>query len=866
MAFNVRISPRPEKINGGDQIRLAAMADSPPLVGTRQPFVLGSSLLGGEDLLGQRTFLGIPAPVNYSWSLTGPGSLSSSSIPSPVYTAPATKEQEQPISITVTATAGPETVTDTIEFVIAAAMPEVPIVDPDTGTTPTGPTVEIIAPTTGGNIIPVSPNVSRTFNVRFTGIEGNTAPTGTLTVTDNATISNPTMRFVDKGDGVWEDNFRLSGKKQEVGRQTVRITFTQTGGDMLSTTFLAYISAEEPAPDPDPIDPNAPYVRINPSELALQAEEEVDLIANVFNVPGVNDANVFVLGKSLLGGGDRLTGGVPDNSSVAIKYTWSAPVGRFEDINARETVFFAPMAAANPQSFAIRIDAVIEGNPEIRVSHAISVVVASETGVLPSPTDLPEYLPPVVPPSPPIHSGTEQIDVVFDRNGEVIHYNGQPPTAWLRGPMTWTAGRVYDSRKLGRSAAGIAKIRLQNNDNEWDQIRSGDHVAIYIDGVSQWGGFVDQAKNVGEKRRQVREIRCLGALAYLKDLNIHIPPNEHVTHQQALNIVYNACGVPHRFRGTTSGAYRLPWFWWQGMNGKEAAHAIETTVRGFLYEDTEGKIVLEARESRRGSGLWTDITGASVINLNDNWERRKASYQGFALRRQVSTDNVVVSGIAPETPGSPFVIPMGGELKIHLPRYSEPQSVGVFDLQNVQKEHYKTVGGEAVKFDVRPYWNGVEVTMGDPRLPADLAAADARPIAVSELVIYGKHLFVTAGVTQYHIENEDEAPEHIPCHLIQSYGEINEVLDESVQLTRNGERVDLLHWWGGRDRALAKDLRISQRLRSTDTDSVYVIEGFEHTWRNGKRHTVNIVVTQLSTHSNIFILGDSRLGSEDVLI
>ena len=837
MPLQVAISPRPSTVAGGDNTTFRAVVSDIPTTSAAKSFTLGTSRLNRGDVLGR--VASARARVHYTWILTGPGRLSATNTESVTYFPPAAGNNEQPVSIRVFVRAADESDNDSISFVIPAK-------------TGTGP-----APTTDFSVNISGPSVlegGKTGNYRIT-------TTGPIThirirwLTSLGSINNPGASEIILTAPA------ATGSSQVIAL-ACNYTVTLTGGITRTgqTGYRVTVPAKEQTivePTPDPTE-TGPYVRISPNALALAGSATANLIANVFNVPGVNDANLFTLGKSRLGGRHTLAGGAEGTPETPITYIWSSTLGEFDDETGRRVVFTAPPPLATVQNFSINVQATIGSDNPIVVRYAIAVAVAAHDGMIPDLPDptIPGNIPVVLPPNPPVQVGTEKIDVVIDRNGEVIRYNGQDPTRWLRGPVVWRAGRVYDSRKLGRAAAGLAVIRLQNNDGEWNQVRSGDFVAIYIDGVSQWGGFVDVAKNEGRHGRVIRRLRCLGALAYLQDKVVHIPPSRNVSLPAAMNLVWESCGVPHRFRGSVNGSHVFPWFFIQGLAGKEAGHIIETTVRGFMFEDLDGKIKMNSFSDRQGTGDLIAIRNATATELNDNWERRIVAYQGFAINTEKS-DTKSVTGLGIDHVDMPLTIPAESNMTLQIPRYRDENSVGLTDLLIPTAEDYTTVGNKTLTFSIRPHRNGVELVVQNP---------DSADTILTGIEIKGKHLLATAGVTQFKQSEPGTEPEQIPCHLIQNGGEVNQLMTSLLNSTSQGERVDELHWYGANDRALAKRLQIGGRLQSINTDAVYTIDGVDHEWRHGKIHHTRITTTRISDHSNLFTLGRSRLGGPATLL
>lgn len=794
--------------------------------------------LDGGDRVTLRAVPSITQGATHIWTLVGPGRITSTTGGVITYIAPDATNADQSVQVFLSSTVGNQSATDSGSFIINRR--EAVVLDASIDVT--GPAT-LAGGATGTYRLTTSGSI-RGVRIRWS-VTGGTIVSG-----------QGGSELVVKAPASTPSNQAVVVSAQVVATLTDGTTRTLT--DSVSVTIPAVIAPVTPTrPDPPPAGRD-PYVRITPSALSVRGGSMTRLSASVFRVPGTDAADLFTLGESMLGSNHRLSGGAGDNPTVGIDYAWSAPVGSFSDALAREPVFTAPDAAAIVQNFAIQVQATINTATPIVVRYAINVAVAAADAPLPPVPPDPtitttDDIPPVVPPSPPPGDG---ITVVIDRGGNVIRYKNQDPTRWLRGPMTWRSGRVYNSRKLGRSASGIASVVLQNNRGEWNDIRSDDFIAIYIDGISQWGGFVDEARNDGRRRRQKRRLRCLGAMTYLQDKTISIPPSRNVSLPVAMNLIYDACGVPHRFRGQVRGSYTFPWFWVDNITGKDAAHIVETTVRGFFHENAEGKLTLEAFADRQGVGTLQPISGAIATELNDNWERRIVAYQGRAVNTEL-TDEQVIAALSSDHVDMPIAIPAGGTLEIQVPRTHLENSVGIVDVQNIATADYSTVGSAKLSFTVAPSRDGVLIRATN---------STRSGIVLNSVQVRGKHLVATGGITQFKRTEPGTEPEPIPAHLIQSSGEVNQIMTDLLALTNRGERVDKLLWRGARDRELARGMGISTRLRATDTDNVYVIEGINNRYRNGKRHELEIIVTILSAHSNLFVLGDSALGSSKQLL
>ena len=256
-----------------------------------------------------------------------------------------------------------------------------------------------------------------------------------------------------------------------------------------------------------------------------------------------------------------------------------------------------------------------------------------------------------------------EVSVEIERAGVLLTHGGVGPTRYLVAPTKWRAGRDYNTQQLGRSVVGSASIQLLNNGGEWDQVRSGDLVRIYLDSVQQWGGYVDKAVNSGKRTRLVRHLRCLGALGYMQALKVVIPAQRDISLQDGITQLWDVCGVPAAYRGSVTGDHVFPVFYVGGCSGKDAAHILETSVRGFLYEDRQGRINLESQVARIGAGPLVDIRRATSSQVNDNFERRVTGYEGSVLIPRIGDVEVIAELSADTGNDLPVLIDPGRHLR-----------------------------------------------------------------------------------------------------------------------------------------------------------------------------------------------------------
>ena len=449
---------------------------------------------------------------------------------------------------------------------------------------------------------------------------------------------------------------------------------------------------------------------------------------------------------------------------------------------------------------------------------------------------------------------TEKLTVEIERGGELLLDGVRTPTGSLVAPSTWKTGRVYDSLRLGRAAVGIAQLHLLNNDRRWDQVQSGDFIRIYIDGEIQWAGYVDKANNLGSQRRTVRHLRCMGALGYMVH-TIHIPPQRNVSLQDAMGQIFDACSVPVEYRGTISGSHVFPIFFVDGLSGKEAAHRVEATVVGFLYENLEGQVTLEAYTARTGSGALFDIAQETATSLADSFERRTVGYQGSVVYPVIGAEQVVAE-LPTDHVDMPISISAGTDFVFVIPN-SVADSSGVIDVLPIVASDY-TASGTGLTFTVSASGTGVLVSVTN-------TASVTRNL--TSIQVRGKGVIVNPSIVrQVGTLVPGQQYEDVPPHLIQTSGGLSQLLGFLLRVGSEGQQVDRLEWYAGNNRALARTLDISKRLRSVRTDAVYLIEGTDHSFGLGKKHKVMITVTKIAPYSNLFTLDLSLLDGDDLLL
>lgn len=434
---------------------------------------------------------------------------------------------------------------------------------------------------------------------------------------------------------------------------------------------------------------------------------------------------------------------------------------------------------------------------------------------------------------------------IYEGTTKILH-NGKSPDTDTLEPVRWRTGRDYNGQDIGYCIAGEATFSMLNTERQWDRVQSGNFVEIKLQGTIVWGGIVDQAENILWEHRTVRQIQCLGPLFLLAATELWIEPIQSITATTALQTILTRCGVPPRFHGTVQGDEHLLFFWADGEDGLTVARRLEATARGYLYEDSQGRINLASQSSRTGIGTPIELSEIALFRSEERSTRRTTGVKGHLWSMHTDPVETILEVPATHT-DLPIPIPARSSAHSNWPVPLTFETVGVWNTDSVTLQP-STLAGNA--------------TRSGRYLRVEAINNTDATVGLTSIEVTGQFLIATEGreVTQ----GSGPVFHPLPPHLITDGATLQLLLSHIIAAQSRGHYVATTRWYGASDRAVARTLHLNQRLQLLD--AIYILEAMEHEYNRGAEHTVDLILTHLSDYTNNFTLGESRLNGGDRLL
>lgn len=357
---------------------------------------------------------------------------------------------------------------------------------------------------------------------------------------------------------------------------------------------------------------------------------------------------------------------------------------------------------------------------------------------------------------------------------------------------------------------------MLNTERQLDRVQSGNFVEIKLDGTIVWGGIVDQAENIIWEHRTIRQLQCLSPLFLLAETDLWIAVEQ------------------------------LLYFWADGEDGLTVARRLEATARGYLYEDSQGKIQLASQATRTGVGTPVKLSEIALFRSEERVTRRTTGVKGHLWSISISdTTNIL------EVPSThtdlPFLIPAQTSASSSWPFPLTFEAVGIWSIGAVS---------------LQPPTLRSSATRQGRHLRITAENTSDAIVGIASIEVTGKFLIATEGREVRHGTGPVFHP--LPPHLITDGATLQLLLSHIVSIQSRGQYVDTTRWYSPSNRVVARGLHLNQRLQVQD--AIYILEALEHEYSLGAQHTIDLILTHLNDYTNNFTLNRSRLNGGDRLL
>ena len=178
-------------------------------------------------------------------------------------------------------------------------------------------------------------------------------------------------------------------------------------------------------------------------------------------------------------------------------------------------------------------------------------------------------------------------------------------------------GRSFEDQIYGRSEAGVLIASVRNYDGLFDDFDINSALVDKIipgrlvefaarkegdpDWITLWTGLLDQAEpKERQSGRDLFKLKALGAISLLTQVKASTAVYNDVSTDDSITHIWDAAGVPARFRGTVNGDREMAvWFVTEGESAIRAVRAVEATELGFYLEARDGRMGMEAENARQ---------------------------------------------------------------------------------------------------------------------------------------------------------------------------------------------------------------------------------------------------------------------------
>ena len=214
------------------------------------------------------------------------------------------------------------------------------------------------------------------------------------------------------------------------------------------------------------------------------------------------------------------------------------------------------------------------------------------------------------------------INVRMDWGRSFFSLDESDVTARITSGISASRGRTTNSAILGRTAAGQLTFQLDNSDGLYDLentssslhglILPGILVQFRDGGEPLWTGVLDTIPTTYDDRsgQHRAHVTAWGVYSTLREATVSEGSLEPASTIQAfcdLLETIDACGVPD-----PAATYFQMGRWWERGRIRDAIRHIEDTEGGFVFEDRQGNIGLQASGHRAARPLSATFTALPV--------------------------------------------------------------------------------------------------------------------------------------------------------------------------------------------------------------------------------------------------------------
>ena len=246
---------------------------------------------------------------------------------------------------------------------------------------------------------------------------------------------------------------------------------------------------------------------------------------------------------------------------------------------------------------------------------------------------------------------TVTLEIDWDNDGTFGHAAADVTGDLVRHTLRSTRGRTLQSRR--KAPAGRLEARIWNLGKKYDPFNSsspiyernirGVRVRVQLDGVTVWGGILDDVRYVNFPVPYVQLI-ALGLKSTLRQ-PVSVAPQSSETIGAVAKLVGAATGIITTHLGGDKTLDR-----WVGVDDQEALTVLEDleeTEEGFLYERADGDLELEPEDFRRtGDSAISAMTIKDETEANDDVPLLRGSALDWGFRQIANSVRVPVETLS----------------------------------------------------------------------------------------------------------------------------------------------------------------------------------------------------------------------------